>query len=1091
MATAAYNWAERAVGRGWRRACEALGVRPEESAVLAAACAFQFCFVAGVAVLKAASNALLVGTATLPLLYVASSLGTGAVAVGAAMLRSPRHWPPTRAFSAWIALFLGLVAAGHMGLSAAWDGLYLAAEVYATTLSVRYWGRVGELFDLRQSRRLLGVIGGIGMAGSIVGGLLTQATGAALGAERLVPLACVPFVACLLLAPSLAGRAAPKAAAGRAAPVSSISLSRQEQRRYLAMDGLPRNMALLAALMAALTALSDLLFRSRAKALLDHGEQTALFGGVSALVGMVAMPVQLALTGPLLRRVGLFAYLAVTPVACALLGGASLIWTGLWPSLLLKTMEQVGALSLTQTGMQLLYGPMPDWARVSARSVVDGFGKKAGYALAGLLLFLAAARLGPRDLPLLTAAVSLVALWVIIRLQRHYVRTVGQRLKSPSLDEDAPSLEDPTSVRVLEQAVADGDEGRVLTALELLGRSRGARMEPLLPPLLLHPSAEVRAVAARLAGRHGAQSCAERLIRMASEDEPAVRSAAIEAVAALRPFSAGKLLSPLLSHPDLETRCAAIAALLPLDPSGPAAIAVEALLAEGAEAPPAHRARTVRLLGRLKGDYARRIGPALRDPSPLVRKAACEAAGLSQEPELVDELLRLLVARDTRPEARQALVRYGDAILGRVEWILNDRYASADLRYRMPRLLREIGTERALEVILFSNPLDDPFLQYRLCNAAGRIREARPEVAYDAGRVLEATLRRLDSYDKLAATARDLGVALGPSNLLVRTLNDRLDQHLEGAIRLTGLLAPPRAVLNAWNRFLSGDERTRPYAVELLDHLVGERTLARRLTATLERWHRRPGWTEDGQVESAPGRLLELLASRDVVLRAIAIATVRRLSQLRAASRRGTAIDAARDPESSSGLHALARFARGPSWDVLLNAPPVIPQEGPVSEQIVQKVLFLQGCDIFGESSVDDLTAVAQHVKERTFKAGEVIFHENDPGDALFVIVEGRVRAAKGDKHLFDLGPRDSFGETSLLDNKPRPASATALSHVKVLVLERADFLDLVSDRVELLRGIFGVITRDLRAVLDATAGSRAAEGESAVVSRAVRQSAV
>ena len=39
--------------------------------------------------------------------------------------------------------------------------------------------------------------------------------------------------------------------------------------------------------------------------------------------------------------------------------------------------------------------------------------------------------------------------------------------------------------------------------------------------------------------------------------------------------------------------------------------------------------------------------------------------------------------------------------------------------------------------------------------------------------------------------------------------------------------------------------------------------------------------------------------------------------------------------------------------------------------------------------------------------------------------------------------------------------------------LERADFLDLVSDRVELLRGIFGVVTRDLRTVLDAAAAGR------------------
>ena len=58
-----------------------------------------------------------------------------------------------------------------------------------------------------------------------------------------------------------------------------VGPARSDQRKYLWGDGLPRNMALLAALMAALTALVDLMFRARAKALLDHGAQTALFGG--------------------------------------------------------------------------------------------------------------------------------------------------------------------------------------------------------------------------------------------------------------------------------------------------------------------------------------------------------------------------------------------------------------------------------------------------------------------------------------------------------------------------------------------------------------------------------------------------------------------------------------------------------------------------------------------------------------------------------------------------------------------------------------------------------------------------------------------
>lgn len=143
-----------------------------------------------------------------------------------------------------------------------------------------------------------------------------------------------------------------------------------------------------------------------------------------------------------------------------------------------------------------------------------------------------------------------------------------------------------------------------------------------------------------------------------------------------------------------------------------------------------------------------------------------------------------------------------------------------------------------------------------------------------------------------------------------------------------------------------------------------------------------------------------------------------------------------------------------------------------MSENVVERVLFLEGVDIFAESDVDDLAALARCVQERSYEKGDVIYFENDPGDALFVIIEGTVRVDHEGRHIVDLGPRDSFGETSLLDHKPRPATTTALTPVRVLVLERADFMDLIADRVELLRGIFRALTKHLRSVLDAAAAA-------------------
>jgi CRP-like cAMP-binding protein len=80
----------------------------------------------------------------------------------------------------------------------------------------------------------------------------------------------------------------------------------------------------------------------------------------------------------------------------------------------------------------------------------------------------------------------------------------------------------------------------------------------------------------------------------------------------------------------------------------------------------------------------------------------------------------------------------------------------------------------------------------------------------------------------------------------------------------------------------------------------------------------------------------------------------------------------------------------------------------------------------------------------RTFKPGEMIFSEFEPGDNFYLIQSGRVRLVKiiGDfeKTLDIIGPSDMFGEMAILENSPRSATAIALDEVKVLEFNARNF---------------------------------------------------
>jgi len=100
----------------------------------------------------------------------------------------------------------------------------------------------------------------------------------------------------------------------------------------------------------------------------------------------------------------------------------------------------------------------------------------------------------------------------------------------------------------------------------------------------------------------------------------------------------------------------------------------------------------------------------------------------------------------------------------------------------------------------------------------------------------------------------------------------------------------------------------------------------------------------------------------------------------------------------------------------------------------------------------EDLRALASRGRVRTYSGGSAIFREGEAGDSLHIVIEGGVRIAvlspRGEEAtLALLGPGESCGELSLVDGRPRSASAIASQATKTLVVTRNDFLRWLSER--------------------------------------------
>lgn len=117
----------------------------------------------------------------------------------------------------------------------------------------------------------------------------------------------------------------------------------------------------------------------------------------------------------------------------------------------------------------------------------------------------------------------------------------------------------------------------------------------------------------------------------------------------------------------------------------------------------------------------------------------------------------------------------------------------------------------------------------------------------------------------------------------------------------------------------------------------------------------------------------------------------------------------------------------------------------PQSERIEQ----LRKVELFAGLSEEALQTVAKVATEESHALGTKVFQHGDPGDKLYLILEGKVRISRevhgmGEEALAVLGPGKIFGEMALLDDAPRSADARVHERCRLLAIPKDGFDDLL-----------------------------------------------
>jgi CRP/FNR family transcriptional regulator, cyclic AMP receptor protein len=139
------------------------------------------------------------------------------------------------------------------------------------------------------------------------------------------------------------------------------------------------------------------------------------------------------------------------------------------------------------------------------------------------------------------------------------------------------------------------------------------------------------------------------------------------------------------------------------------------------------------------------------------------------------------------------------------------------------------------------------------------------------------------------------------------------------------------------------------------------------------------------------------------------------------------------------------------------------------TEGVLRRAPLFDGLD-------DEAARALRHqMAELKLSRGEHLFMEGDDGDALYVVIDGKMKltraASDGRENLLSvIGPGEMFGELSLFDPRPRTSSAVAVTDTRLAALAHDELRDWLTGRPDVSLHLLRALAQRLRRANDVMA---------------------
>jgi len=976
------------------------------------------------------------------------------------------------------------------------NSLWLAFAVIiwyrATSLMnyLEFWGLTSMMLDVRQSKRLFGLVSSGEVTAKLIGYFSIPALKTIINVNDLILIAAIAFIICLYFLNRLSKQF------GTSQNIQSNREKEEKQenlmKRYLKSDFIV--MLSILSFVAIITfTFIDFSFQSNLKLRYTTKEEIAgflaLFYGFNKIATFL---VKVFFSGRIIDKLGVKNSLLLIPIIFLLIIIAIILYRIISIDDLLLFAGFAGLLfimelsrySIFEPVFFSLFQPLSKKLRLFGQAVVNGFLNPLALGIAGLILFLLIYFMDQVNLGFISYfLIAVLIAWIILVIftNRQYIVVLQNAVTKRYFEGSELPVQGKLIQSILIKKIYSQYPEEVIYSTELLFKIEKIAKEDVLSRLLKSANTEVLKYALKKIEEFKITGLESVILELINTDKPSViKESAINAYCSNTESDVSQIY-PLLESDDMLVRQGAIKGLLKNGGLEAVVLSGQQLLRLIQSEDRNDNISAVEIIGDLQiKNFYKPIIKYFEHTDINVVKAAIIASGKSLNSRFISYLINFLSHKGYSEIAAKSLAEFKNEAIGEIEVFIKKsdiQDLNSNQFVRLCLVLGNIGTPEAhalllkLSVFPYMKIRNESILYLRKSSYKANVNDPFIRDMFDQEFEHAAWIfNALHILQKHKKEESGLYPALEFELLTVK----------ENMLNIIALQYDTRSIIKAREGLLADFSERKANALEIIDNIISKR-LSSRLSIQFEDIpiHEKVKLFDSVyQLKFATtiSSLVEkIISEKDKLFNTWTIVSaITSVQELNTTAILPKIIEFTSNKIKIIRETAIDCVSTVLSYDEFKNKIQELIPEQDKREIIMsknqentlldlEKVIILKSTSLFIETPENILVDIANIIVEERVDSGKTIIKKGEMGTCMYIISEGEVKIHDNEMTFAFLKNRDFFGELSLLDPEPRSADVTATKDSLLLRLEQDAFYELMSERMEVAKGILKILCRRLR----------------------------